>query len=393
MKLLLPQIICFASSTLCHAFINYGSSCKVEKWRHLASKESSEDDDAAELQAKASELREKIREMEEALGDSRGNRNYEYQSASPTVVDDDDSMSLKGKTVLVAGANGRLGSMVCRYLLRNYPETKVLAAVHYIGEDSPTSRGYGRLSYEVGAEDGAGSIGAAWSAEDRTASFQYVDEMKDYNLQNLRVIDVEFLDPVQCNTVMEGVDSVIWCATDFNGNQPRAISGLNFAFLFRAVTVPDKGRVEIEGLRNILGAFKNAKQNKEWSNALQPSVKSESKAKNDPINVVLVSVAPNVFEDFETPFGTFKDQKRQGEELLKNEFPSLSYTILQMGQYNDNFVDENLDLLMEVSQPDGDISKERRRKINRRDAARAVGDALLNNELSGKTMQVWTAER
>merc|ERR1712232_1094923 len=101
--------------------------------------------------------------------------------------------------------------------------------------------------------------------------------------------------------------------------------------------------------------------------------KSNAKA---PINVVLVSVAPNVFGDFETPFGTFKDIKRQGEELLKKEFPSLSYTILQMGKYNDNFVDENLTLQMEVSQDDGDVLQERKRNIHRRDAARAVGEAL-----------------
>eukprot|EP00547_Thalassionema_nitzschioides_P002825 CAMPEP_0194222380 /NCGR_PEP_ID=MMETSP0156-20130528/32812_1 /TAXON_ID=33649 /ORGANISM="Thalassionema nitzschioides, Strain L26-B" /LENGTH=388 /DNA_ID=CAMNT_0038953147 /DNA_START=12 /DNA_END=1175 /DNA_ORIENTATION=- len=373
--------------SLCNAFVLHDSPRIMHKLRLLASPQSSNDDDAAELQAQANELREKIREMEEALGDSRVNRNYEYQPVEPSVYDEDEDISLKGKTVLVAGANGRLGSMVCRYLLRNYPQTKVVAAVHYIGENSPTSRGYGRLSYEVGAEDGAGSIGAAWSAEDRTASFQYVDEMKDYNLQNLRVIDVEFLDPVQCSTVVDGVDSVVWCATDFNGNQPRAVSGLNFAFLFRAVTVPDKGRVEVEGLRNILGTLKNAKQSKGWSddNGLQPiagrTTITESKGKTEPINVVLVSVAPDIFEDFETPFGTFKDQKRQGEDLLKNEFPSLSFTILQMGQYSDNFVDENLEILMKEkeSRPDGDITKDRR-KINRRDAAKAVVEALENKE-------------
>eukprot|EP00978_Attheya_sp_CCMP212_P033978 scaffold140115_cov44-Attheya_sp.AAC.5 len=136
--------------------------------------------------------------------------------------------------------------MVCWHILRNNPDTEVVAAVHYVGEESFTSRGYGRLSYEVGAEDGAGSIGSAWSAEDRVATFEYVDEMKDYNLRNL--VEVELLDPVQCETICEGVDSVVWCATDVNANQPRAVSGLNVAFLFRAEADPTKGRVEIEGL-------------------------------------------------------------------------------------------------------------------------------------------------
>ena len=56
------------------------------------------------------------------------------------------------KRVLILGANGRLGSMVTRHLLRTHgKETKeVLAAVHFVGQ--ATTRGYGRLSwYEVGA--------------------------------------------------------------------------------------------------------------------------------------------------------------------------------------------------------------------------------------------------
>jgi hypothetical protein len=87
--------------------------------------------------------------------------------------------------VLVVGANGRLGSMVTRYILRNHPEVKeVVAAVHYVGQ--ATSRGWGRLSYEVGAEDGQGYIGSAWSPEEeRNARFEYTEAMKDYNLQNL----------------------------------------------------------------------------------------------------------------------------------------------------------------------------------------------------------------
>jgi len=356
------------------------------------------DNESEEQQAKADELREKIKKMEESIGSSQIDGNDEFQFADP--VSSLEGLSLKGKTVLVAGANGRLGSMVCRYLLRNHPQTNVVAAVHYIGENSPTARGYGRLSYEVGAEDGTGNLGAAWSAEDRTASFQYNDAMKDYNLQNIRIVDVELLDPVQCDTIMEGVNSLIWCATDFNGNVPRAVSALNVGLLFRSVVDFDKGRVEIEGFRNILGAFKKNRQNSLWegSGGLESVLNRENfnsqlKSENDPINVIMVSASPNTFQDYETPFGTFKDIKRQGENLLNNEFPSLSYTILQMGLFSDQFVAENKDIKMEESKDDGNINIEARRKINRRDAAKAVCDALLNEELVGKKMQVWTAGR
>lgn len=338
-------------------------------------------DKAARLQKQAEDLREQIRKMEENLGESRP-RNYAMPPEPAIEEEIDAEMSLKKKRVLVVGANGKLGSMVCRYLLRNNPQTEVVACVHYVGENSPVSRGYARLSYEVGAEDGVGSIGAAWSAEDRVATFEYADYMKDYNLQNLRLVECELLDPVQCNTITEGVDSVIWCATDFNRNQPRAISGLDLAFLFRAVTVPDKGRVEVEGLRNILGGLKLARQ-----------AKSSEREVNEATNFVLVSVAPDALPDFETPFGTFQGLKREGEDIVKNEFPSLSHTILQMGQYDDNFVGEDLDIeLAEV--PTGDVIPEeyqnQRRRINRRDAARAAVEALTNETWQSKTLQIWS---
>eukprot|EP00980_Cylindrotheca_fusiformis_P003325 scaffold746_cov123-Cylindrotheca_fusiformis.AAC.13 len=338
--------------------------------------ESPDDDESKRLQKQAEELREQIRKMEESLGEKR-TRNYPAPNKAADEDDVGSEMSLKKKRVLVVGANGRLGSMVCKHLLRSNPETEVVACVHYIGEDSPTSRGYGRLSYEVGAEDGVGSIGAAWSAEDRVATFEYADYMKDYNLKNLRLVECELLDPVQCNTICEGVDSVIWCATDFNGNQPRAISGFNVAFLFRAVASPTKGRVEVEGLRNILGGLKLAKQ-------------ESTSAGKEPINFVLVSVAPDALPDFETPFGTFHGLKRQGEDIVRNEFPSLSHTVLQMGRYDDNFVEEGLDIQFEEAEVSSLDDSGFRGRINRRDAARAAADFLLNKEAKGKVLQVWT---
>jgi hypothetical protein len=60
-----------------------------------------------------------------------------------------------------------------------------------------------------------------------------------------------------------------------------------------------------------------------------------------------------------------------------------------MGRYEDNFVDESLDILMDQ----GGAEDERRRRINRRDAARAAVDALINEQVKGKTVQVWTALR
>ena len=356
------------------------------------------EEEASRLRAEAEKMREQIREMEKNLGERR--KNMPPPSLEKVEVKEEpiiEGRSLKNKRVLVCGANGRVGSMVCRYLLRNYPEIKeVVAAVHYVGE--ATSRGYGRLSYEVGAEDGVGTLGAAWS-EDRNAYFEYSDEMKDYNLSKLRVMEVELLDPVQCQTLTEDVDSVIWCATDFNGNAPRAVSGLNMAFLFRAVASPTKGRVEIEGLQNILGALKLAKQDKMRRNALSGNNNNNNNnngssldGPNDPVSFVLLSTAEGAFGNFETPFGEFNGLKRQGENMLRTDFPSLTHCIIQMGKYEDNFVDEGLDVLLDMENKE-DPEVKRTRRINRRDVARAISDALVDDSLVGKTVEMWTASR
>jgi len=356
------------------------------------SDESDAEQEAERLRNQAESLREQIRKMEEKMGPKRtSNNNEEYiPKAKEPEFPEETGKSLRGKTVLVVGSNGRLGSMVTRHLLRNHPEVKeVVAAVHYVGQ--ATSRGYGRLSYEVGAEDGVGTIGAAWS-EDRNASFEYADYMKDYNLNKLRVMEVELLDPVQCMTLAEGVDSVIYCASDFDGNRPRAIASLNAAFLFRAIAAPTKGRVEIEGLTNMLGALKESNQNRIRIARMsgEEEAINEASTDNRPTSFVLVSSSPNALGNFETPFGEFNGLKRQGEGVLRDDFPSLTHSILQFGKFDDNFVEESLDIQFDsenILEPE-ELSK---RRINRRDAARAAVEALTDENLVDKTVQVWTA--
>lgn len=341
------------------------------------------ENEAERLRAQAESLRKEIENMENELGDTRPRS---YPPTATTVDRETDEMSLIGKRVLVTGANGRLGSVVCRYLLRNHPQTEIVAAVHVVGENSSTARGYGRLAYEVGAEDGVGTIGSAWSADDRVASFEWDESMSEYNLQNIRIVEVELLDPVQCQSVVEGCDAVVWCATDFQGNQPRSVSSLNLAFLARAVANPTKGRVEVEGLENMLGALKQARQNKDRNSGRTP--------KNDPINFVLASTAPDALDDVETPFGSFKGIKRQGEQLLR-DYPSLTHVIVQIARFEDFFVPEGKEIYREDSDyNDARTTRDRKktlRKINRRDAALALVDALTDESVRGKTVQIWTA--
>jgi hypothetical protein len=244
--------------------------------------------------------------------------------------------------------------------------------------------------------------------EDRDAYFEYVDEsMKDYNLNKLRVVPVELWDPQQCRTITDGVDCVIWCATDFDGNRPRAIASLNLAFLFRAVADPTKGRVEIEGLMNVLGGLKQSKQDElrerrrladgTIGNTVFGGNSREEGNRKGPVSFILVSTSPEALGNFETPFGEFNGLKRQGEKIVREDFPSLTHAILQMSRYDDNFVEESLELkydgdLMNDSDTLSPVDKSKRR-INRRDAARAVVEALTDENLLDKTVQVWTATR
>ena len=375
--------------------------------------------EAERWQQQAAQLREQIRQAEQQLQERRQQRSDDEDPSASAVASPEEegpSSLLRNKRILVTGANGRLGSMVCRYLLREYGSVlrEVVAVVHDVGENSSSARGYGRLAYEVGAEDGIGSIGPAWSDE-RVATFQYSGEiMADYHLNKLRLVECELLDPLQCDSIVnenDGVDCVIWCATDFNGNTPRAVS-TNFAFLFRAVTRPTKGRVEIEGLQNMLGALKKAQQDRVWqtnrvaasgggapsasSSATTSAIVNKENVKNDPINFVLVSVDPEALGNFETPFGEFNAIKREAEQNLK-AFPSLSSTVLQMGKYEDNFVQEGQPLIFDkandASSKEAADTTGKRRCINRRDAARAAVEALLNVDLKGEVVQVYTAKR
>lgn len=401
-----------------HKYYNY-STIRRNQQRSDDDVRNGLEEEAAKLRRKAEELRSQIRDMESKLGNDRfARRPLPQPPLSTDNNDGSNKKSLKNKRILIVGANGRFGSMVTRHLLRSHPEVKeVVAAVHYVGQ--ATTRGYGRLSYEVGAEDGKGTIGAAWDEESSNASIMFDPQvMSNYNLDKLRIVEVELLNPTQVQTIIDNVDSIIFCATDFDGNRPRSIALLNAALLFRAVANPTKGRVEIEGLRNCLEglvADMNKRRWREERRSNEPGatiIPSTSKKNGQPTQFVLISTCPDGFGTFETPYGEFNGLKRQGERLVMEDFPSISYTVLQMGKYDDNFVPEGQQLQYAMAIEDtavvdgvvtaikqgvtggGTIVKDgMQKRINRRDAARAAVDALLSEDIEGKKVQVYTAVR
>ena len=131
-----------------------------------------------------------------------------------------------------------------------------------------------------------------------------------------------------------------------------------------------------------------------------------------PTQFVLISTCTDAYGVFETPYGEFNGLKRQGERLVMEDFPSITYTVLQMGKYDDNFVPEGQELQYEMALEDtavidgvitaikqgvgsvggGTIVKDgMQKRINRRDAARAAVEALLSEDIQGKKVQVYTA--
>ena len=117
--------------------------------------------------------------------------------------------AFKGKQVLVAGANGRLGAQVVRELLRR--GCSVRATVR----SSDDVRDYERLSYEIGAEEGLGDIQAPWVR--KTAEMSGTAEMASYGLARLSIVDCNLMDPDAVAKALRDVDSVFWCASDFDG--------------------------------------------------------------------------------------------------------------------------------------------------------------------------------
>jgi TnpA family transposase len=62
-----------------------------------------------------------------------------------------------------------------------------------------------------------------------------------------------------------------------------------------------------------------------------------------------------------------------------------------MGRYEDNFVEEGRDIEFEEAKiSSADDSDFQRRRINRRDAARAAVESLTNEEVQGKKNQIWS---
>mmetsp|Transcript_26096 Transcript_26096/g.43103 ORF Transcript_26096/g.43103 Transcript_26096/m.43103 type:complete len:651 (+) Transcript_26096:6-1958(+) len=126
-------------------------------------------------------------------------------------------------TVVVAGANGRVGSKVVTELLRKHSKVRVRALVRSVDR----IEGYEKLSFEVGAEDGRMDIRAAWEWREQGGLLQGQRSEFDtatqgsYGLDRLEVLECELRYRPDVAKALAGADCVIYCATTFDEGRTR----------------------------------------------------------------------------------------------------------------------------------------------------------------------------
>jgi len=179
----------------------------------------STDSDAAErvakLLGKAQTLRDEAAALELEVAPAReaaaAAREAEAAASRPPPL---TSPSLRGRTVMVVGANGAVGSLVVRSLLRD-TDAACVVAVLKTSSNVPTSMEISKLSYEVGAEEGDGEIRAPWI--ERNVKMEFNQERQGgYNLDRLVIepCDCRSFAAVRKALSKHEVDAVVYVKED-----------------------------------------------------------------------------------------------------------------------------------------------------------------------------------
>lgn len=349
--------------------------------------------------------------------------------------DGDEVPKLGPCTVAVAGANGRVGSWVCRELLRRNPDITVRALIR---DASDAYTGYGRLSYIVGAEEGRYEVKAAWAYDEEWGGFNSpskvtFDEERQggYGLDRLEIREVDLRYGKDAALAFADVDAVVYCATAFDASRNRlpervdslandinkagmALFELRFGDLLfgnkqqdeevarRRAEVQDK-IADYEGLQLAIEVFEKAKSRRAKLNALTGS-QPESTSKQLPIDFVLVSSAAALcYDDVTSQETGFGKAKRLGEAMLRES--SLPHLIIRAAEIDEVItppcpqiqIDEKPPIAGPAGYTSQGTSTEReemlKRRINPADVARFIAEIIsrpLEGDGTGKTMEVWT---
>ena len=358
-------------------------------------------------------------------------------------------------TVAVAGANGRVGSMVVRELLRNHPQVTVRALVRSAADPW---EGYGRLSYEVGAEDGKMELAPAWRMNEESgrfaapASIEFDESVQaGYGLERLELRECELRYRKDVEAALGDADAVVWCATAFNNFRQRlpdrvdeaagkvARSGMAFfelrfgEALFgkppredgsdaeRASEARDK-TADVEGLQLAVEVLRQSRERQRSIAALTGRSEDDANKLKVPLVVASASAALGYDEDSlsgdlnENEFGY---RKRVGEEVVRASgvpFSIVRSAVIDDGRTEEGLaaqVEEEADTKLELAKAAGEEVGEgsvgvrqdeaKRRRIHPRDLASylvaslarsAEGDEAADATAgapAGGTVEVWTA--
>ena len=243
--------------------------------------------------------------------------------------------SLQGCEVLVSGGNGRLGSQVVRELLRRG------ASVRATIRSSDNVRDWERLSYEVGAEEGIGDIQAPWVR--KSVEMRSTDRMGKYGLGRLTVIECDLLDEEALSKALRGVDTVIWCATGFNGGVPKfsapevltadALFAVTDGLFLRERRARDAARAEsaarrLEGTVDVDGLAMAARLMTQEARRASlvgkgpASLRSQGDTRARLPQFLCVSARDGALPYDKFPPGTVEKFKRTGEQALFKNGPS-----------------------------------------------------------------------
>ena len=305
------------------------------------------------------------------------------------------SLQLPRCTIAVAGANGRVGSMVCRELLRNHPQVTVRALVR---SATDPYQGYGRLSYEVGAEEGKMDIAPAWRIGDgggfsESVTVEFDEERQSgYGLDRLEIFECELRYPKDVEQALGDVDAVVYCASAFNAFRQRlpdrlddaansiAKAGMNLFELRLGKALfgePDEDgsakprkeasqgkTADVEGLGNVLSTLSTTRRRRATLAELTGGGggRGASKAALPPL-VLLSSAAHLGYDDAGLPGSSdlreneFGFRKRSGEEAVRDS--KLPHVIVRSAAIDDAFTEEGLgvNVVADADRVDADAVK------------------------------------
>ena len=341
----------------------------------------------------AEELRKEAEAMEAALPQ----RSFPETEKDQEEKQEMFAPSLDGKVVLVCGANGNIGSKVVRELLRTTPVTQVRALV----SRTQNVEGYGRLSYEVGAEDGTGTIQPIWQSLDVTMEFN-AERQRGYNLDRLTLLQGNVLDEAFVEAAVAGVDAVVYCVAETG-----PVAGIS---LFRKMRAGAGKSVESDGVAIVATALARQLRRRR---SLGGGEQGKSSSGGNPTRFVLLSSAVTRALPLQRSIGGV--QQRRGEALLATGDTGIpSFTVVRSANFDDFYTEEvglggiqcclinqEGDQGSEGGSADkdegalrakidsGSSNRQQRLTITPRDTARFLVSALTDSDVENKVVEIW----